>query len=164
MRSGQPLTVFVQSNRSRSQWNPSIGPGIGLDRPSYAPGYGPDNAVLGRRSSGSIRRRSCCSRRGRSATPAAAISPGRTSARWISRSTKRAAWPALGGDGRVEIRLEAFNVLNRANFGPPALIAFAGHRHDQRTAALDFRPHHDDGDLVAADSARREGPTSNAEV
>ena len=38
MRSGQPLTVFVQGNRSRSQWNPSIGPGLGLDRPSYAPG------------------------------------------------------------------------------------------------------------------------------
>src|SRR5918992_5747770 len=48
MRSGQPLTVFVQGNRSRSLWMPSIGPGIGLDRPSYAPGYGPDNAVLGR--------------------------------------------------------------------------------------------------------------------
>ena len=27
MRSGQPLTVFVQTNRSRSQWNPSLGPG-----------------------------------------------------------------------------------------------------------------------------------------
>jgi hypothetical protein len=48
MRSGQPLTVFVQSNRSRSQWNPSRGPGIGQDRPDYAPGYGPHNAVLGR--------------------------------------------------------------------------------------------------------------------
>ena len=48
MRSGNPLTVFVQTNRSRSQWNPSRGPGIGQDRPSYAPGYGPDNAVLGR--------------------------------------------------------------------------------------------------------------------
>ena len=48
MRSGQPLTAFVQSNRSRSLWNPSLGPGIGQDRPSYAPGYGPDNAVLGR--------------------------------------------------------------------------------------------------------------------
>ena len=48
MRSGNPLTVFVQANRSRSQWKPSLGPGIGQDRPSYAPGYGPDNAVLGR--------------------------------------------------------------------------------------------------------------------
>ena len=48
MRSGNPLTVFVAANRSRSQWAPSLGPGIGRDRPSYAPGYGPDNAVVGR--------------------------------------------------------------------------------------------------------------------
>jgi hypothetical protein len=39
MRSGQPLTVFVTANRSRSQWNPSRGPGIGQDRPGYAPGF-----------------------------------------------------------------------------------------------------------------------------
>ena len=47
LRSGYPLTVFVQNNRSRSQWQPSLGPGIGRDRPSYAPGFGPDNAVTG---------------------------------------------------------------------------------------------------------------------
>ena len=38
-RSGYPLTVFVLNNRSRSQWQPSLGPGIGRDRPSYAPGF-----------------------------------------------------------------------------------------------------------------------------
>ena len=47
LRSGYPLTVFVQNNRSRSQWQPSLGPGIGRDRASYAPGFGPDNAVNG---------------------------------------------------------------------------------------------------------------------
>ena len=46
-RSGYPLTVFVQNNRSRSQWQPSLGPGIGRDRPSYAPGSTPTNAVTG---------------------------------------------------------------------------------------------------------------------
>jgi hypothetical protein len=40
--------------------------------------------------------------------------------------TKRASWKRLGSDGRVEFRLEAFNVLNHANFGAPALIAFSG--------------------------------------
>ena len=47
MRSGNPLTVFVQTNRSRSLWAPSLGPGTGPDRPSYAPGRGPDDAVTG---------------------------------------------------------------------------------------------------------------------
>ncbi|MEO5895144.1 MAG: TonB-dependent receptor [Vicinamibacterales bacterium] len=126
MRSGQPLTVFVQSNRSRSLWNPSIGPGIGLDRPSYAPGYGPDNAVLGNV--------------GQWFNPAAFVlqpagtfgNTGRAdligpNLRTLDLAlTKRASWRALGSGGRLEFRVEAFNILNRANFGPPALIAFAG--------------------------------------
>jgi hypothetical protein len=126
MRSGQPLTVFVQSNRSRSQWNPSLGPGIGQDRASYAAGYGPDNAVLGRVDQWF--------------NPAAfVLQPAGTfgntgrgdfigpNLRTLDLAlTKRASWGALGSGGRVEFRLEAFNVLNRANFGPPALVAFAG--------------------------------------
>ena len=47
VRSGNPLTPFLQTNRSRSLWSPSLGPGTGPDRPSYAPGRGPENAVLG---------------------------------------------------------------------------------------------------------------------
>ena len=41
MRSGQPLTVFVQNNRSRSQWSPSLAPNVGLDRPDLRPGSRP---------------------------------------------------------------------------------------------------------------------------
>jgi hypothetical protein len=32
----------------------------------------------------------------------------------------------LQGTAQVDVRLEVFNVFNRANFGPPTLIAFAG--------------------------------------
>ena len=124
MRSGNPLTVFVQTNRSRSQWNPSRGPGIGQDRPSYAPGYGPDNAVLGRPDQWF--------------DPAAfVLQPAGTfgdtgrgdftgpNLRTLDLSlAKMVPWARLGG--RLEFRLEAFNVLNRANFGPPELRVFSG--------------------------------------
>ena len=126
MKSGQPLTVFVTANRSRSQWNPSRGPGIGQDRPSYAPGFGPDNAING--------------------TPEQWFNPaafvlqpagtfgntGRGDLRGPNLRTldvslnKDVRWAALGSSGRVELRIEAFNVLNRANFGVPELRAFAG--------------------------------------
>ena len=128
VRSGNPLTVFVQTNRSRSQWNPSRGPGIGQDRPSYAPGYGPQNAVLGRVDQWF--------------DPAAfVLQPAGTfgdtgrgdfvgpNLRTLDLSlTKMARWAALGRNGRLEFRIEGFNVLNRANFGVPELRAFAGMR------------------------------------
>jgi hypothetical protein len=126
MRSGQPLTVFVTANRSRSQWNPSRGPGIGQDRPSYAAGYGPDNAVLGDPN--------------RWFDPAAfVLQPAGTlgntgrgdftgpDLRTLDLAlTKNARWGRLGSNGRFEFRIEAFNLLNRANFGVPELRAFAG--------------------------------------
>ncbi len=126
MRSGQPLTVFVQTNRSRSQWNPSRGPGIGQDRPDYAPGFGPDNAVLGKPEQWF--------------NPAAfALQPAGTfgntgrgdlagpNLRTLDLAlVKNAPWSMFGTGGRLELRIEAFNLLNRANFGPPELRAFAG--------------------------------------
>jgi hypothetical protein len=126
MRSGNPLTVFVQTNRSRSQWNPSRGPGIGQDRPSYAPGYGPENAVLGRPEQWF--------------DPAAfVLQPAGTfgntgrgdfigpNLRTLDVSlSKTASWARLGNNGRLEFRVEAFNVLNRTNFGPPELRVFSG--------------------------------------
>jgi hypothetical protein len=126
MRSGNPLTVFVQNNRSRSLWQPSLGPGIGRDRPSYAPGFGPDNAVTGDPN--------------RWFNPDAfVLQPAGTfgntgrgdfigpNLRTVDLSlVKDTAWPALGSGGRLEVRIEAFNIFNRANFGPPALVAFTG--------------------------------------
>ncbi len=122
-RSGYPLTVFIQNNRSRSLWQPSLGPGIGRDRPSYAPGFGADSAVIGDP--------------GRWFDPAAfVLQPAGTfgnvgrgdlegpDLRTVDLAVVKQA--SLGGGHRLELRAEVFNVFNRANFGVPSLVAFAG--------------------------------------
>ena len=126
MRSGQPLTVFVQSNRSRSLWSPSLGPGIGADRPSYAPGYGPDNAVLGRVDQWFDPNAFVLQPAGTFGDTGRGDFIGPDLRTLDVALTKRAAFRQIGNDARIEFRLEAFNLLNRANFGPPALVAFAG--------------------------------------
>jgi hypothetical protein len=126
MRSGQPLTVFVQSNRSRSLWNPSIGPGIGQDRPSYAPGFGPDSAVLGGVDQWFDPRAFVLQPAGTFGNTGRGDFIGPNLRTLDVALTKRATFTRLGADGRLEFRVEAFNLLNRANFGPPALVAFPG--------------------------------------
>jgi hypothetical protein len=135
VRSGNPLTVFVQNNRSRSQWQPSLGPGIGRDRPSYAAGFDPDTVVTGDPNQWF--------------TPAAfVLQPAGTfgntgrgdfigpNLRTVDLSfVKDVAWSRLGSNGRVEMRVEVFNLFNRANFGPPQLIAFAGAADNEQPLA-----------------------------
>jgi hypothetical protein len=126
MRSGNPLTVFIQTNWSRSQWAPSFGPGTGPDRPSYAPGRGPDDAVTGN------------PERWFDATafvlppPGTFGNVGRNEAIGPDLRTmdlafmRQVPWTAIGAGGRIELRVEIFNLFNRVNFGPPALVAFSG--------------------------------------
>ena len=128
MRSGNPLTVFVNTNRSRSQWNPSRGPGIGQDRPDYAPGYGPHNAVLGRPDQWFDPAAFALQPAGTFGTTGRGDFTGPNLRTLDMSLTKLAPWTRLGGNGRLEVRIEAFNILNRANFGPPELRAFAGTR------------------------------------
>jgi hypothetical protein len=135
VRSGNPLTVFVQSNRSRSQWQPSLGPGIGRDRPSYAAGAGPDDAVTGdpndwfNRAAFALQPAGTFGNTGRGDF----LGPD---LRTVDLSlVKDTAWPLLGSGGRLELRVEAFNIFNRANFGPPQLIAFAGAADNEQTLA-----------------------------
>ena len=134
-RSGSPLTVFIQANRSRSQWNPSRGPGIGQDRASWSPGRNADNAILGLPE--------------RWIDPAAFVVPpagtfgntGRGALRGPDLRTldlsltKLVPWSRLGGDGTVEIRLEAFNLANRANFGVPSLTVYPGQADNEQPFA-----------------------------
>jgi hypothetical protein len=124
MRSGNPLTVFVTTNRSRSQWNPSRGPGIGQDRPDYAPGYGPDNAVLGRPEQWFDPAAFVLQPAGTFGNTGRGDFTGPNLRTLDMALSKSVPWARLGG--RVELRLEAFNVLNHTNFGVPELRAFSG--------------------------------------
>jgi hypothetical protein len=126
MRSGQPLTVFVQSNRSRSLWTPSLGPGIGADRPNYAPGYGPENAVLGHVNQWFDPNAFALQPAGTFGNTGRGDFIGPNLRTLDVALTKRAAFGTFGSNGQIEFRIEAFNLLDRANFGPPSLIAFAG--------------------------------------
>lgn len=135
MRSGQPLTAFVTTNRSRSQWNPSRGPGIGQDRPDYAPGYGPDNAVLGRPEQWFDPAAFVLQPAGTFGTTGRGDFIGPNLRTLDLSLTKTTSWAPLGGGGRLELRLEAFNILNRANFGVPELRAFAGTRDGEPALA-----------------------------
>ncbi len=126
VRSGSPLTPFVQTNRSRSLWSPSLGPGTGPDRPSYAPGRGPDNAVLGQPdrwldpTAFVLQPAGTFGTAGRNEL----IGPGLATVD-VSLS-RQFGWRRLGERTRFDLRIEVFNLFNRANFGPPSLIAFAG--------------------------------------
>jgi hypothetical protein len=125
-RSGNPLTVFVQANRSRSLWQPSLGPGIGRDRASIAPGFTYESAVLGRPdqyfdpAAFVIPAAGTLGTTGRGAF----IGPNvRTFDLAAIKNTKFTR--LLGESGSIQFRMEAFNLFNRANFAPPALTAFA---------------------------------------
>jgi hypothetical protein len=126
VRSGNPLTLFLQGNRSQSKWSPSSGPGLGPDRPSMAPGRTHDDAVKGDPTqyfdptafilppSGSL------GNLGRGAL----IGPN---LRTIDLSAvKNTHLPWLGESSKLQLRIEAFNLFNRTNFGIPGLQAFAG--------------------------------------
>src|SRR5688572_29355604 len=126
VRSGNPLTVFVQANRSRSLWQPSLGPGIGRDRASIAPGFTYESAVLGGPdqyfdpAAFRVPPAGTLGNTGRGAF----IGPNYRS--FDLSASKNVRVTRLGEAGNLQIRVEAFNLFNRANFSPPALTAFAG--------------------------------------
>ncbi len=126
VRSGNPLTVFTSANWSRSAWNPSNSATAGFDRPSFAPGFTSQSAVLGgpdqyfNPAAFVLPPIGTLGNEGRGALIGPAL---RTVDLSLSKSAKM-RW--LGELGNLQFRAEGFNVLNHANFGSPSLIAFAG--------------------------------------
>ncbi len=123
MRSGQPLTVFVQNNWSRSQWSPSIAPTSGLDRPDLAPGRTPVDAVVGRGEQWFDPNAFVLQPQGTMGNSRRGAFRGPNLRSVDVSAVKRIP---LRRAARLELRIEVFNLLNRANFGTPTLIAFAG--------------------------------------
>ena len=123
MRSGQPLTVFVQNNWSRSQWSPSISPTSGLDRPDLAPGRSAESAVLGRPDQWFDPSAFVLQPQGTLGNSPRGAFRGPDLRTFDLAAVKRVGF---GSSARAELRFEVFNLFNRANFGNPTLIAFAG--------------------------------------
>jgi hypothetical protein len=126
VRSGNPLTLFLARNRSRSQWSPSLGPGLGPDRPSMAPGFTHETAIHGgpdryfELAAFMLPPAGTLGNLGRGAL----IGPNlRTFDLALMKNTR---WPQLGELANLQFRFEAFNLFNRANFGAPQLTAFNG--------------------------------------
>jgi hypothetical protein len=126
VRSGQPLTVFVQRNRSRSLWSPSLSPGVGLDRPNISQGFTHQSAVTGDPNNYfapgafSLQPGGYLGSLGRGAL----IGPNLRT--FDLSAIKNTRWARLGENTVIQLRLEAFNLFNRANFASPSLIAFSG--------------------------------------
>jgi hypothetical protein len=125
-RSGNPLTVFVQNNRSRSQWGPSIGPGIGLDRASLAPGFTHESAVAGDPENYFVPEAFVLQPAGTLGNLGRGTFIGPNLRTFDLSAVKNTRWSRLGENTNIQLRIEAFNVFNRANFAPPALTAFVG--------------------------------------
>jgi hypothetical protein len=131
VRSGYPLTVFVQNNRSRSQWQPSLGPGIGRDRPSYAPGSSSENAVNGDPAQWFNPQAFVLQPAGTFGNTGRGDFTGpdlRTVDLAFSKDSR------LGASGaRLEVRIEVFNLFNRAN-NEPTLGSFGRIRNTVTSA------------------------------
>lgn len=132
LRSGNPLTVFVQRNRSRSQWSPSIGPGLGLDRPSFVPGRTAEDAVTGDPNGYFDPTAFVLQPAGTLGNAGRGVLTGPNLRTFDLSLVKNTRWSLLGENTNLQLRVEGFNIFNRTNFGTPGLLAFTGERDNEQ--------------------------------
>jgi hypothetical protein len=126
MRSGNPLTVFVSRNRSRSLWGPSLQSGMGFDRPSMAPGFTYESAILGRPEQWFNPAAFALQPAGTLGTSGRGALIGPNLRNFDLSLMRSFNLKKLSDHTTLQFRAEAFNIGNRPNFGPPALTAFDG--------------------------------------
>jgi hypothetical protein len=131
VRSGSPITLFVQRNRSRSLWQPSVAPGIGFDRPSMAPGYTHESAILGRPEQWVDPKAFVLQPAGSLGNLGRGALIGPDLRTFDLSLMKNLALTRISETAQLQFRVETFNLANRANFGPPSLVAFAGDRDNE---------------------------------
>lgn len=125
LRSGGPLTAFVSGNRSRSGWSPSLGPGLGQDRPSLAPGFTHESAVLGSPNQWFNPNAFVLAPAGQLGTLGRGTFIGPHLRTLDTSLLKSFDLPRWNEQARLQFRAEVFNLLNHANFGPPNLLAIS---------------------------------------
>ena len=126
MRSGNPLTVFVSRNRSRSLWGPSLQSGMGFDRPNMAPGFTYETAILGRPDQWFNPAAFALQPAGTLGTSGRGALIGPNLRNFDLSLMRNFNLKKLSDHTTLQFRAEAFNIGNRPNFGPPALTAFDG--------------------------------------
>ncbi|MBI3679133.1 MAG: TonB-dependent receptor [Acidobacteria bacterium] len=126
VRSGNPLTLFVSRNRSNSLWAPSLGPGLGFDRPSMAAGRTHQDAILGRPEQWVDPKAFDLPPIGQLGNLGRGALIGPNLRNFDFAALKNTRVSKLGEQGNIQFRLEIFNLLDRANFGIPSLAAFNG--------------------------------------
>lgn len=132
MRSGNPLTVFVARNRSRSQWSPSLAPGIGFDRADIAPGFDANSAIVGSPTGYFNPDAFKLQPAGRLGNLGRGALIGPNLHTLDLSAVKNTRLPQFGENALIQFRVEAFNIFNRPNFGNPSLIAFTGAIDNER--------------------------------
>jgi hypothetical protein len=133
VQSGNPLTTFVRANRSRSRWSPSILPGLGFDRPSLASGFTHGSAVTGdpdqyfNPDAFELQPTGTLGNLGRGTFDGPNLRAVNLQA------MKRFPFDLRARESEIQFRFEIFNLLNRANFSTPSLLAFSGVRDTEQT-------------------------------
>ena len=125
LRSGNPLTVFIAQNRSRSQWSPSLGPGLGFDRPDLAPGRTHQSAIVGRPDAYFDPTAFRLQPAGRLGNLGRGTFIGPNLRNFDLAAVKNTRWEGLAEKANLEFRVETFNLFNHANFAAPGLQAFS---------------------------------------
>ncbi|MBM3786087.1 MAG: TonB-dependent receptor [Acidobacteria bacterium] len=123
VRSGTPLTVFLAGNRSRSQWAPSLGPGIGQDRASIVNGFTHQSAVIGRPEQWFSPAAFTMAPAGQLGNLGRGTFIGPNLRMFDLALYKAFALPRWNDQARLQFRAESFNLANRSNFGIPTLQA-----------------------------------------